>query len=219
MHCFTMTNIRCNRGKEIDLLALNPSTKEKYHVESRVLTTFELKEKASKRLNGRTRRDGLDYFQKEKFEPKEVSMKIKEFFGDSDYVKVLVVYDTTKPTYPFIQKAFKKYGMKVVLIRDIIADLKEDVKVRGSRDDVVRFVELVAHEDREKNRQMRKIFQLWGKESGLSKTPMWKRLMGSMRIEKRSEFGKSEVGKILKISKTSTEFLREKNETVSQNEV
>ena len=44
LHCFTMTNIRCKRGKEIDLLALNPSTKEKYHIEARVTRTgFKIK--------------------------------------------------------------------------------------------------------------------------------------------------------------------------------
>ena len=37
--CFTMTNIRLKGGKEIDLLAINPQSGEKYHVEVRVSTT------------------------------------------------------------------------------------------------------------------------------------------------------------------------------------
>jgi nucleoid DNA-binding protein len=40
-----MTNIKCRGNKEIDLLAMNPKTNEKYHVEARVSTTFSLKEK------------------------------------------------------------------------------------------------------------------------------------------------------------------------------
>jgi len=36
--CFTMTNIMLEGGKEIDLLASNPITGEKYHIEVRVAT-------------------------------------------------------------------------------------------------------------------------------------------------------------------------------------
>jgi len=44
--CLTMTNIRLKKNKEIDLLAINPRTGEKYHVESRVtLTGFTLLKK------------------------------------------------------------------------------------------------------------------------------------------------------------------------------
>jgi hypothetical protein len=39
LHCFTMTNIRCKGGKEIDLLAVNPITGKRYHIESRVSTS------------------------------------------------------------------------------------------------------------------------------------------------------------------------------------
>lgn len=45
--CFTMTNIKCKGGKEIDLLAVVPITLERYYVESRVSTTFKLREKAT----------------------------------------------------------------------------------------------------------------------------------------------------------------------------
>ena len=40
--CFTMTNVKCEGQKELDLLAVNPRTSEKYHVESRVSTSFKL---------------------------------------------------------------------------------------------------------------------------------------------------------------------------------
>jgi hypothetical protein len=29
LHCFTMTNVKCEGGKEIDLLAINPITGKK----------------------------------------------------------------------------------------------------------------------------------------------------------------------------------------------
>lgn len=34
--CLTMASIHCRGGKEIDLLAMNPKTQEKYRVEARV---------------------------------------------------------------------------------------------------------------------------------------------------------------------------------------
>ena len=200
-----MTNVRCKGGKEIDLLAINPITKEKYHIESRVSTTFKLREKATMKENGTSHKNGLDYFKREKFEHQAVTTRIKELFGDLNYSKVLVVHDTEEPTKSFIQRALKKFGI-YVLMKDIIADLKEEVKVKGSRDDIMRFVELIAFEDRELNKQIRKMLEQTAKEGGFSQNDVWKRLMKLMRIKKRTEFTK-----ILKLkSKTSTQILREK---------
>jgi hypothetical protein len=60
-----MTNVRCKGGKEIDLLAINPLTRKKYHVESRVSTTFSLKAKDTYSHRGNLKiphRDGIDFF-------------------------------------------------------------------------------------------------------------------------------------------------------------
>jgi hypothetical protein len=46
----TMTNVKCKGGKEIDLLAMDPKTLEKYHVESRVSTSFKLRREARAEL-------------------------------------------------------------------------------------------------------------------------------------------------------------------------
>ena len=44
--CLTMTNIQLKGNKEIDLLAMDPRTYERFHVESRVtLTGFKLLKK------------------------------------------------------------------------------------------------------------------------------------------------------------------------------
>jgi len=205
LHCFTMTNIRCKGGKEIDLLAINPIRSKKYHIESRVSTTFKLKKEASKKQNGTTRRDGLDYFRKEKFGHPAIAAKIRELFGDSDYEKVLVVYKTEEPTDSFIEKAFKESGIRILLISDIITDLKEEIKVTGSRDDVIRFVELTAFGDREYHKQMGMWMDKAAKESGISRTDLWKRLRKLRKIEKRADFVKALGMK----KKTSTQRLRE----------
>jgi len=57
-----MTNIRCEGRKEIDLLATNPRTSEKYHVESSVLTSRKLKLEATHKKDGTCHKDGVDYF-------------------------------------------------------------------------------------------------------------------------------------------------------------
>ena len=149
LHCFTITNIKCEHGKEIDLLAVNPINGHKFHVESRVSTTRKLKEKATRRKDGTSCKDGLDYFKIEKFEHGAVLTKIGELFGDSSYSKVLVVHDTEKPVDLFIAKALEDFGIHVLLIKDIISDLKEQVKIKGSRDDIMRLAELIAFEERE----------------------------------------------------------------------
>lgn len=205
MHCFTMTNIRCRGGKEIDLLAINPIKRKKYHIESRVSTIFKLRERATKKKNGSSHRDGLDYFKKEKFEHSTVLARIKELFGGLDYAKVLVVHNTEEPRDALIQKAWQKHGIHVLLMKDIIADLKEEVKVTGSRDDVMRFVELIAHEGRESDRFMRTMLENEGKKMGMDKNEVWNRLMRLMKANKRAE-----LLKMLKIDKkTSTQRIRE----------
>jgi hypothetical protein len=90
-------------------------------------------------------------------------------------------------------------------MKDTIADLKEEVEVRGSRDDVMRFVELIAYEDRESNRLIRTMFEKEAKNLGLDKNELWSRLMQLMKTRKRAE-----LLKLLKIDKkTSTQKLRE----------
>jgi hypothetical protein len=205
LHCFTMTNIRCKGGKEIDILAINPTKRKKYHIESRVSTIFKLRERATKKKNGSFQRDGLDYFKKEKFEHPAVLARIKELFGGLDYEKVLVVHSTEVPGDALIQRAWKKHGIRVLLMKDIIADLKEEVKVTGSRDDVIRFVELIARESRESNQFIRNMLENEGKKMGMDKREVWKRLMRLMKVDKRTE-----LLKLLKIDKkTSTQRIRE----------
>jgi hypothetical protein len=205
LHCFTMTNIRCKGGKEIDILAVNPTTGKKYHVESRVSTIFKLREQATKRKNGTSHKDSLDYFKKEKFEHTAVLARIKELFGDKDYEKVLVVHDTEEPRDALIQKALEKYGIQILFMKDIIEDLKEEVEVRGSRDDVMRFVELMVYDDRETHRQVTAMLEKAAREAGWNKKEFWSRLVKLMHTKRRSE-----LFKLLKIDKkTSTQKLRE----------
>jgi hypothetical protein len=211
-----MTNIKCRGGKEIDLLAINPKTLRKYHVEIRVATKRKIREEDGmfyywKQSRDSMSRTGLDYFQRHKFEDKRVKEKIHEIFGDSEYVKVLVVSKTQEPIYPFIEKAWNQSRILIVLINDVIADLKEEAEIKGSRDDVMRFVELIALQERENQDAVVKIFKATLKDMGAKDMKPFKPYFEFMQIRKRSEvFERMKI-----VRKPSTQRLREINETGS----
>jgi hypothetical protein len=142
-----MTNIRCKGNREIDLLAIDPKTLEKFHVESRVHTSYA----------HALRLEDLNYFSREKFNHQVVVGKIREIFGDSNYYKWLVVWniqDVPPSAHHFarvVQLAKKKYGIEVFGLRGIIHELIENKATAGSRDDVLRIMELVSlvrHEEK-----------------------------------------------------------------------
>jgi hypothetical protein len=120
-HCFTMTNIRCKGGREIDLLAVSPTIGKKYHVESSVLTPrgFHLKEK------------DLDYFKSKKFDHPVIIEKIRELFGDLSYEKILVVFNTQDNFRSLSEIAEKQYGICIQGIQTLVAYFNKVTK--GSR--------------------------------------------------------------------------------------
>jgi hypothetical protein len=150
-----MTNIRCKSGKEIDLLAMNPITLEKYHVEARISTSksFAIREKDTHTSKGRPHKIGLDYFQKEKFEHPVVKDKIHELFGESQYRKILVVWNTEDDFLALPTIAKERYGFDILGLRKIIHELMQKKGSTGSRDDIVRLMELMAIEEKEALRQ------------------------------------------------------------------
>ena len=146
LKCFTMTNIKCKRGKEIDLLAINPKTLKKYHVEARVGTSpsFKIRTKDTYTSKGRPHKRGLDYFDKEKFRHKAVVSTIQDIFGNVDYKKILVVWEVENDS--IIGYGKKNYGIYIWFVTDIIEKLDERIYkglIRGSRDDVLRTIELI----------------------------------------------------------------------------
>jgi len=162
-----MTNIQLKGKKEIDLLAINPITLERYHVEARISTTFKLRLEATYTKDGRCHKDGIDYFHKEKFEHPIVKQKIHELFGDSDYHKVLVVWDT-KDNFKVLPKiAEKEYGIEIRRLRDMIQHFMMRKVTSGSRDDVLRLMELIALEKRESLQESYKLIEKALKKSDI----------------------------------------------------
>lgn len=160
--CFTMTNIRLKGNKEIDLLAINPKTEEKFHVEARISTSrgFALKEKDTYTSKGRPHKRGLDYFEKEKFNHPIVVGKIHELFGDSNYRKVLIVWNTEDNFAHLPQLAKEKFNIEIWGLRHFLRAFMFKRLTIGSRDDILRTMELVASILQEEKRFVEKLAPL-----------------------------------------------------------
>jgi hypothetical protein len=143
--CFTMTNVMLEGGKEIDLLAVNPISGEKCHVEVRVAIGggFRLRMIDTQTKNGRKHRRGIDTLDKIKFSHPTVVKAVKEIFDSSEYKKVLVVWDVEDESV--IEKAKERpYVIEVWRMLDILRELVREVETKAYRDDVLRTIQLIS---------------------------------------------------------------------------
>ncbi|MCJ7425148.1 hypothetical protein MUP01_12910 [Candidatus Bathyarchaeota archaeon] len=143
--CFTMTNVMLEGGKEIDLLAVNPISGEKFHIEVRVTIDkgFRIRLKDTQTKDGRKHRRGLDTLNKIKFIPPTVVNAVKEIFGTANYRKVLVVWDVEDESV-IEQTRRSPYNIEIWKMSDILSELAKEVKTKAYRDDVLRTVQLIS---------------------------------------------------------------------------
>jgi len=139
-----MTNVVLSGGKEIDLVAFNPVSGEKFHIEVRIATGrgFRLRVKDTQTKSGRKHRRGLDTLNAIKFTHPTVVNAMKEIFGCGDYKKVLVVWDVQDSSV--IEQAKDRYHIEVWKISNIISELMREVKSRAYRDDILRTIQLIS---------------------------------------------------------------------------
>lgn len=141
--CFTMTNVVLSGGKEIDLLAVNPISGEKFHIEVRVaIKGFRLRLIDTQTKSGRKHRRGLDTLSEIKFVHPTVVNAVKEIFGSGEYKRVLVVWDVEDSKV--IEQAKSVYNIDVWKISSIINELMRKVKSRAYRDDILRTIQLIS---------------------------------------------------------------------------
>lgn len=141
--CLTMTNVVLSGGKEIDLLAFNPISGEKFHIEVRIATRgFRLRMIDTQTKKGYKHRRGVDTLSKIKFEPQIVVNSIKKIFGNSDYKKVLVVWDVQNSEV--IEQAKNGYNIEVWKLSDIMSEMMKEIGTKAYRDDVLRTVQLIS---------------------------------------------------------------------------
>lgn len=141
--CFTMTNIMLKGGKEIDLLAVNPISGEKYHIEVRIATSkgFRLRLIDTQTKTGRKHRRGLDTLNKIKFTHPTIVNATKQIFGTNKYQKVLVVWEVENNSV--IKKAKELYNIEIWKMPTIIKELTETVNTKAYRDNVLRTIQLM----------------------------------------------------------------------------
>lgn len=144
--CFTMTNIMLEGGKEIDLLAIDPISGERFHIEVRVTTGrgFRLRLVDTQTKTGRKHMRGLDTLSEIKFEHPTVVKGVREIFRSSDYRKVLVVWDVEDAELS--EQAKTIYNIEVWKIPEIIGELVREVGTKPYRDDVLRTIQLISRE-------------------------------------------------------------------------
>jgi hypothetical protein len=145
--CFTMTNVMLEGGKEIDLLAVNPISGARYHIEVRVAIGrgFRLRLIDSQTKNGRKHRRGMDTLNEIKFSHPTVVKAVTEILGTSHYRKVLVVWDVEEESV--IEQAKSLYGIEVWKMSDLMSELIREVKTKAYRDDVLRTVQLISQNE------------------------------------------------------------------------
>ena len=140
--CFTMTNIMLEGGKEIDLLAVNPISGEKFHIEVRVTIVkgFEIRLKDTQTKNGHKHGRGVDTLDDIKFKP--VAKAAEGIFSTANYRKVLVVWEVEEKNV--IEQARDVYGIEIWKMSDILSELIREVKTKAYGDDVLRTSQLVS---------------------------------------------------------------------------
>jgi hypothetical protein len=142
--CFTMTNVMLQGGKEIDLLAIDPISGERFHVEVRVAIGggFRLRMIDTQTKSGRKHRRGMDTLNEIKFSHPTVVKAVKEIFGSGEYRKVLVVWAVENESV--IEKAKSLYGIEIWKVQDILNELLHEVGTKSYRDDVLRTIQLIS---------------------------------------------------------------------------
>jgi len=134
-------------GKELDLLAYNPRTHERYHIEARVTIGrgFRLRLIDTQTKNGRKHRRGLDTLNEIKFVHPTVTNKVTEILGSSKYNKILVVWQVEDNQV--IEQAKDQYNIEVWKITDVLDEMMRKIGTKSYRDDALRIIQLISKKD------------------------------------------------------------------------
>jgi hypothetical protein len=86
-----------------------------------------------------------------------VKQKIREVFGEVPYHKILVVWNTQDNFEILPRIAEKQYGIEVMGLRGMIHEFTHKKVTSGSRDDILRVLELVYLPEHEEKAFLRKL--------------------------------------------------------------
>lgn len=148
----TIPNIKCEGQFEIDLLAINPKTGDKYHIESGVSvsggfskltnTPYDA-ERIKVRLHQAGQRRTLGYFAERKFSAAGIIKKLAEFgFEQGSYQKIIVTWDCD----PDVEVKAAHQGIDIWKFKDLLVEIA--TKFKSDRtyftDDTLRTLQLYA---------------------------------------------------------------------------
>lgn len=148
----TIPNIRCDGQLEIDLLAIDPITLARYHIETSVsgsqvyskLTSNEFDPALLKvRVQKAKMRRTLGYFIAHKFGTPAIVQKLTEYgFREGSYKKVVVTWDWT----PDAKAAADAEGIELWDFRKLMRDIAKSIRDTRSyfTDDTLRTINLFA---------------------------------------------------------------------------
>jgi hypothetical protein len=148
----TIPNIRCEGQFEIDLLAIDPVTDIRYHIETSVSGSLVYSKLTSKvfdpallkvRVQKPKMRRTLGYFIAQKFGTPAIVQKLAEYgFKEGSYKKVVVTWDWT----PDAKAAADTEGIELWDFRKLMRDIAESIRDTRSyfTDDTLRTISLFA---------------------------------------------------------------------------
>jgi hypothetical protein len=151
-HWATIPNIRCDGQFEIDLLAIDPVTLDRYHIETSVsgsqvyskLTEKDFDPALLKvRVQKPKMRRTVGYFIAHKFGTPAIVQKLAEYgFREGSYKKVVVTWDWT----PDAKAAADAEGIELWDFRKLMRDIAKSIRDTRSyfTDDTLRTINLFA---------------------------------------------------------------------------
>jgi hypothetical protein len=148
----TIPNIRCDGQQEIDLLAIDPASGHRYHIEvsvsissgfSKITGKSYDAERAKVRVEQAGQRTTLGHFREKKFAAPVVTKKLAEFgFRPGEYGQIIVAWDWTDEAEQQAEAA----GIVMWRISDLMRDISEQARSGRSyfTDDTLRTLHLYA---------------------------------------------------------------------------
>lgn len=155
--CATIPTIKCTGQYEIDLLAINPTTLERYHVESGIsisggfskLTNEPYsREELKIRVKQAGQRRTLGYFIQRKFGSPQIAETLAQYgFKPGEYKKVIVSWGWTEDA----ATAAREQGIQLWDFRKIVVQIAEAFQDSRSyfTDDTMRTIQLYVKARRE----------------------------------------------------------------------
>ena len=149
----TIPNVTCEGQHEIDLLAIDPFTHDKYHIESSISASrgFSLLTGKHPGDHQATARRTVAYFRERKFDLPAITSRLADYgFKDKGYTRVIVTWGWTEDAKRQADDAKIDLWDFRKVVRDIAAAVRDQTGYFG--DDTLRTIELYVEAGQDRGR-------------------------------------------------------------------